>query len=287
MLTCDFPHCIKWGDTFIVLELGKGQEESTALMAHALWESSSQEEWADHLGAYVERVALLDERRSGLNDLDTWFFKELTPAVRSREPAHVTKDELVKLVQWKLKREKFRPRLLGYAQSQDEALVVDVTSKGFGILKQTGAKKVGAEVVEDEKVKDGSSSGFEDEDGENKDEMLESIVESLECLTELKGVGPATASGLLAALNDGCPFMSYEAMDAVLGKGKDGFTVIAYRKLAKMLRGKAADLSSDGNVWTAVQVEQALYSYRALELVTQKEKRKSSEVQRGRKKKKT
>lgn len=263
-----------------------------SFMGHALWKSSSKEEWGNHLDAYTERVALLDERRSGLNDLDTWFFTELTPAVRSREPAHMTRDELVKLVQWKLKREKFRPRLLSYAQSQDEAVVVDVTTKGFEILKQGGTQKEAVGGGSDEEahreVGNGSGKGSEDEDGkeESEDDGLGAIIESLECLMELKGVGPATASGLLAALDDGCPFMSYEVMDAVLGKGKDGFTVGAYRKLAGMVRGKAVDLSSDENTWTAVQVEKALYSCRALELTAPKEKRKGTEAQSSSKKKK-
>lgn len=79
-------------------------------------------------------------------------------------------------------------------------------------------------------------------------------------LTVLKGVGPATASAVLAAYApEVAPFMSDEAMEAVLGQSKD-YSLKQYLLLANKLQEKAKELSSEDEQFTASDVERALWS---------------------------
>ncbi|GMH37318.1 hypothetical protein BSKO_05191 [Bryopsis sp. KO-2023] len=245
-------------------------------MAKALWRSSDVSEWSEHLETYRERVLALSERRAGLNDLDVWFFDTFTPEVRSRAPPHVTRDELVKVVEWKLKREKFRPRLLGYARALGEEEVVEATTRGFGPL---SGKESGPE--SDAKTGDDESPSAcperDEEDSEDESVGDGGMEESLGCLCELKGVGPATASALLCARDDDFPFMSYEAMDAALGEKRDKYTVERYVELVDKLKEKASELTTEDRKWSAKDVELALYSRRALELTSEKKREGSGE----------
>ncbi|XP_074282437.1 uncharacterized protein LOC141606955 [Silene latifolia] len=78
-------------------------------------------------------------------------------------------------------------------------------------------------------------------------------------LTVLKGIGPATASAVLAAYApDVAPFMSDEAMEAVLGHSKD-YSLKQYLLLAGKLQEKAKELNSDDEPFTASDVERALW----------------------------
>ena len=61
-------------------------------------------------------------------------------------------------------------------------------------------------------------------------------------LLAFQGVGPATASAMLAAANPSLPFMSDEAIAAAL-PGKPEYKVKKYAQLVAALRKKAADLS--------------------------------------------
>nr|CAN60405.1 hypothetical protein VITISV_034137 [Vitis vinifera] len=102
---------------------------------------------------------------------------EILPAlIRQRNPnPYITTSELSKLMQWKLTRGKWRPRLLDFVSSLDEALVKSASQKAF--------------------------------------QSLPDISKAISELTVLKGVGPATASALLAAYApDVAPFMSDEEL---------------------------------------------------------------------------
>lgn len=68
---------------------------------------------------------------------------------------------------------------------------------------------------------------------------LPNVQEAIKILSELKGIGPATASAVLAALRpDLAPFMSDEALAAALQGTKD-YTPKKYAELAEALVKKA------------------------------------------------
>lgn len=89
---------------------------------------------------------------------------------------------------------------------------------------------------------------------------LPDISKAISELTVLKGVGPATASAILAAYApDVAPFMSDEAMEAALGNSKD-YTAKQYLLFANKLQAKAKELSSEEATFTPSDVERALWS---------------------------
>lgn len=109
--------------------------------------------------------------QAGLKTLDAWWRGEGRDGARAR--GHVTKSDLVQLVQWKLARGKQRP-LLGYAKAQDPKAVVAASTPVF-------------------------------DEGATLDGAMDSLV-------ALRGVGPATASAVLSWARDDWPFMSDESL---------------------------------------------------------------------------
>ncbi|KAF2035383.1 hypothetical protein EK21DRAFT_53876 [Setomelanomma holmii] len=119
-----------------------------------------------------------------LRDLDAQRYDTIPTTfaqrVASIEEAHLSKDEVEKLVEWKLKHGTFRPKLLGLVQSNSSSAIDSTTRAAFDLL--PGGKP------------------------NTKD-----ILAALKKLAELKGIGPATASLLLSvAAPDSVPFFSDE-----------------------------------------------------------------------------
>ncbi|CAM9891719.1 unnamed protein product [Laminaria digitata] len=74
---------------------------------------------------------------------------------------------------------------------------------------------------------------------------------------ELKGVGPATASAVLAAACGGCPFDADEVIDAVMMTGTRKYSLPEYLQVQETLEEKAVCL---GSPWDAERVRKALWS---------------------------
>lgn len=80
-----------------------------------------------------------------------------------------------------------------------------------------------------------------------------------DALTALTGIGVATASVCLAAVDDRLPVMSDEALEAVLGEPEHAkkYDLDSYERLLEACATKAKKL---GGLWTPRAVEEALFS---------------------------
>ncbi|CAN4092204.1 unnamed protein product [Withania somnifera] len=163
------------------------------------FKSSDLSQWKEALSSYGAHIESLN--KPNLVSLDDFYRKELPSVLRQRNPSYITTSELSKLMQWKLTRGKWRPRLLDFVSSLDETVVRSASEKAF--------------------------------------QSLPDISKAIPALTVLKGVGPATASAVLAAYApDIAPFMSDEAMVAAIGNSKD-YTLKQYLVLVDKLQAKA------------------------------------------------
>ncbi|XP_039020827.1 uncharacterized protein LOC120152738 isoform X2 [Hibiscus syriacus] len=138
--------------------------------------------WKETLSTYKSRMESLN--KPNLISLDEFYSHELPFLLHQRNPnPFITTSELSRLMQWKLTRGKWRPRLLDFVSSLDDSSVKSASQKAFHSLPDTS--------------------------------------KAISELTVLKGVGPATASAVLAAYApETAPFMSDEELSA---KG-DSFT---------------------------------------------------------------
>ncbi|CDP01002.1 unnamed protein product [Coffea canephora] len=177
--------------------------------------------WKAALSSYKSSIESLN--KPNLISLDDFYRNELPVLVKQRNPTpYITTDELSKLMQWKLSRGKWRPRLLDFVSSLNDDVVKSASRKAF--------------------------------------ESLPDVSKAVKELTVLKGVGPATASAILAAYAPHItPFMSDEAMEAAIGNTKD-YTLKSYLVFVEKLQAKAMELSSEEDLFTPSDVERALWS---------------------------
>ncbi|GAQ10965.1 hypothetical protein ALT_8286 [Aspergillus lentulus] len=108
---------------------------------------------------------------------------------------YLEKDELVQLMEWKLKHGVYRPTLLGLVRSNQAALIRRTTASAF------------ATAPASDHMADLVSAGPEAEAESESDSAFPK--QSLESLTApLRGVGPATASLILSVATEAAPFYS-------------------------------------------------------------------------------
>lgn len=160
-----------------------------------MWDSLPSQ-WANHLSAYPNSIKTreLSENKSDLVSLDNFIWSELGAQVHSASRAHphITAAEYVRIVRWKLKRGKWRPRLQSMADALDDAQVVAASTKAFATLK------------------------------------MGKLRDALKPLVELRGCGPATASAILGAVDEQVPFMSDELLQEATGERKYTMSVCLY-----------------------------------------------------------
>ncbi|ETN09140.1 hypothetical protein PPTG_11172 [Phytophthora nicotianae INRA-310] len=200
-----------------------------------LWSSSSEAAWVALWARYDE--VLQAQNKSDLATLDAWYLATFPPIVRARGPEpYVTQQELQHLMEWKLKKGKWRPQLMKFVSGLSESDVKQASLNAFKELK-SGDLRAATDAV---------------------------------CV--LKGVGPATASAVLAAYDENVPFMADEALEAIAGIiGPRKYTLPHFLSFAEQLRAKAKWLNEQraanddekaGNAesWTAQRVQLCLYA---------------------------
>jgi hypothetical protein len=184
----------------------------------ALWSASDAAIWQRALDAYPDVVAA--QGVSALPALDTWVRTELPGVIADRTPAHVTLPELVRITEWKMHRGVWRAPNLVRVKSNAPESVLTATRDAFARVPHP-TKPIAA-------------------------------------IATLDGVGPATASALLAAAHPALyPFFDEIVAAGVPELGAVAWTLGYYAKYAAAVRDRAAAL---GREWTSVMVERAMWA---------------------------
>jgi hypothetical protein len=193
------------------------------MASESLWFEESCEAWAAALAEYASCI----ERQGSdlLAKRDPWYRHELPRRLAERAQPYIRRDELAWVVEWKMARGVWRARNLHLARSNEPQSVESASRAAFDA-------------------------------GPN-------IRAALKLLGALSGVGPATASAVLAAGRPELyPFFDDVVAAQIPGQSVGEFTVKAYLSYAAALRERAERLAAacpEGS-WTAQRVGLALWA---------------------------
>jgi len=183
-----------------------------------LWPSDSLEEWRAALQSYEAVIAQQDSQR--LPEHDRWYREDLPKTLLARRPAHVTLPELVQITEWKMARGVWRARNLALVRGNPADNVIETSTKALASAPHPTAP--------------------------------------IATLSELAGIGPATASAVMAsAAPDEYPFLDDLVAAQVPSLGEVAYTPSYYARYSTALRERADRLGHD---WTSTLVERALWA---------------------------
>lgn len=181
----------------------------------AFVDEATPESWTLALQGYPRVLASLG--KPGLQQLDAHLWTQWPPLIAARTPPHITRAELLDAMDWKMKRGAWRGWNVTRAQENSESDVVTFSALALAACPHPRAP--------------------------------------LEKLCALKGVGPATASAVLAAVRpDVYAFYDEEVAEQLPGHTPVKFTIPHAVAYMDALREKAAQLG-----WQPQQVAQALW----------------------------
>jgi hypothetical protein len=156
-----------------------------------------------------------------LAELDRWYRAELPGLITARKPQHLTRDELVRATEWKMARGVWRQGNLVLVKGNPVATVKETSARALSQLPDPRTP----------------------------------IAE----LATLKGVGPATASAIAAAVApERYPFFDELVAAQLPELGEVKWTLPYYLRYAEALRAHAAKLGGD---WTPSSLERALWAH--------------------------
>ena len=184
-----------------------------------LWGSHTLSGWQAALQSYPDVIA--SQGVAKLPELDAWYRDELPALITARRLVHVTLSELTRVTEWKMHRGVWRAPNLVRVKSNDPDLVIETTVRGLARCPHP-TQPIGE-------------------------------------IATLDGVGPATASAIVAAhLPTVYPFFDELVAAQIRDLGPVKWTLGYYAKYASYLRDRAAQL---GDTWTPVMVERALWAF--------------------------
>ena len=187
-------------------------------MSNSLWLSTSQSAWRDALARY-ETVAT-HQSVAKLGELDSWYRLELPELISARVRPYITQAELIKTTEWKMARGVWRAPNLVLVRSNDADIVKTVSTSALSKIPHPTAP--------------------------------------ISTLATLDGVGPATASAVVAAFAPNMyPFFDELVAAQIPTLGKVAWTLAYYAKYAVALRERAEQLGAE---WTPVMLERALWA---------------------------
>lgn len=201
-------------------------------MNQKLWNQNKGAAWRDMLDQY--EALILAHAVNQLPEIDTWYRNELPRVIAARNPAYVTKEEFLEILRWKMKRGDWREYNRIRIADTDARVIKKAAQDAF-----TAARDLSADAATTSKE----------------------YKRPIQRLCELDGVGPATASAVLAAYRpDLYPFFDEWIAREIPTLGKVAFTPSYYWKFADALREKAKELTKlDRAEWNAQDVGQALW----------------------------
>jgi hypothetical protein len=183
-----------------------------------LWGVRAEQPWQDALQSYP--AVIVQQGVAQLPELDAWYREELPAVIASRRLVHISLAELVRITEWKMHRGVWRAPNLVRVKSNAPELVVETTVRGLARVPHP-TQPIGE-------------------------------------IATLDGVGPATASAVVAALLPSVyPFFDELVAAQIPDLGTVKWTLGYYAKYAEQLRARAADL---GPAWTPVMLERALWA---------------------------
>lgn len=188
-----------------------------------LWASNKCADWHAALDRYADTIEM--QQVNGLVELDDWYRNELPKLIAKRSPTYITRDELESVTKWKMKRGVWRERnrLLVLGNAPD-------------LVKKTSLEAFAA---------------------------MPDPRKPVDLISQLAGVGPATSSGVLAAIApEMYPFFDELVAVQIPKLGKVAFTAAYYQRYADQLRQRTVRLQKAcaHRQWTAQEVSQALWS---------------------------
>nr|XP_060642263.1 uncharacterized protein LOC132781808 isoform X1 [Anolis sagrei ordinatus]XP_060642264.1 uncharacterized protein LOC132781808 isoform X1 [Anolis sagrei ordinatus] len=182
--------------------------------------------WRAVQGLYQDALSAKASKRKELIALDQWYQEELPIAVAKRVKKYLRKAEVVKLMEWKLCRGKFRPRLQQLVATNSNEMVEECTTKAF--------------------------------------QLLPDVSRAVQELCKLKAVGPATASAILTAgAPDTAAFMADEVLESIPGLSPVQYTLKHYLLYLDKIQSCAEKLNKADTekTWTPHGVELCLWAW--------------------------
>lgn len=189
-----------------------------------LWNNQNCTDWDAALTQYEAVIAAQGVR--GLVEVDAWYRTKLPALVAARTKPYVTRAELVRVTTWKMKRGVWRERNRLLVIGNSPSTVKTASARAFAAIPD--------------------------------------LRQPIAILSDLEGVGPATASAVLASHTpDLYPFFDELVAQQVPHLGRVAFTPAYYQRYAGALRERAAKLNTrcDHRKWSAHAVSQALWAF--------------------------